>query len=130
MVSLVKKLLLLVIYINYYLSIYHTSFQIINTLLTHYIVIKMLEKIESVTTLMEIVGQEKYKKEKLTQIEDIKPKIDFEKSHVAVSKNGGLMAYVKKSDRILMDTNNIINKNIRVFSQTGKNEKIISVSSN
>lgn len=90
----------------------------------------MLEKIESVTTLMEIVGQEKYKKEKLTQIEDIRPKIDFEKSHVAVSKNGGLMAYVKKSDRILMDTNNIINKNIRVFSQTGKNEKIISVSSN
>lgn len=88
----------------------------------------MLEKIESVTTLMEIVGNEKFKKEKLTQIEEIKPKIDFEKSHVAVSKNGGMMAYVKKSDRILMDTNNIINKNIRIFSQTGKNEKTIYVS--
>lgn len=87
----------------------------------------MLDKIEDITTSMEIVEEEKYMKQQLAQMNEINPKIGFSQCHSAISKNGGLMAFVKKSDTILMDTSNPITKNIRIFCQNGSNERLIRV---
>lgn len=87
----------------------------------------MIDQVEGIMINMEQVGDDKYMMDKLTSIQEIKPKIDFLNTHVAVCKNGGLMAFMKKSDCFLMDSSNIINNNIRIFCQNGKGEKTIYV---
>lgn len=87
----------------------------------------MIDQVESIMMNMEQVGNDKYFVDKLASIEEIKPKIDFVKTHVAVCKNGGLMAFMKKSDRFIMDSSNVIKDNIRIFCQNGKGERTIYV---
>lgn len=88
----------------------------------------MIEQIEGLTAMMEKVGDEKFIKLDLSPMVEIKPSIDFDKCHIAVSKNGGMMAFVRKSDILLMDSSNPLVHSIRIFCQNGSNERRIKVS--
>ena len=54
-------------------------------------------------------------KELLVKTKPLKPGIDFDNFHVAMSKNGGLVAFVKKSSYFIMDSSNPI-KTVQEFS--------------
>ena len=49
-------------------------------------------------------------------------KINFSNCHIAVAKNGGLMAFVKRTKHFIMDVNNPIKDSILVFFQNGLRE--------
>jgi len=63
-----------------------------------------------------------YSKIKLSIFPDPIKKINFSNCHIAVAKNGGLMAFIKKSKHLIMEPNNPIKDNVLIYYQNGIKE--------
>lgn len=63
-----------------------------------------------------------YRKFSICKYAEPLKKINFNACHIAVAKNGGLIAFVKKSKHFIMDVNNPIKDSILVFHQNGIKE--------
>lgn len=78
-----------------------------------------MENFEKVVLSWELLGEVYYRKYPLCKMKEINYKIDYSNCHIAVSRNGGLIAFVKKSKRFIMDVTNPIKDSIRIFYQDG-----------
>jgi hypothetical protein len=78
-----------------------------------------MENLEKSTISWERLGEVYYRKYCLTKMKDIRNKITYSQCHIAVSRNGGLMAFIKKSKTFIMDITNPIKDSIRIFYQDG-----------
>lgn len=86
---------------------------------------EIIDQVESIATTFDKADDNViFMKEFLCKAKPIQGKIDFENCHVAMSKNGGLIAFIKRSNLFIMD-NNPIKENVRVFCQDRSNEKRI-----
>ncbi|MCQ2818452.1 MAG: hypothetical protein MJ252_14385 [archaeon] len=87
----------------------------------------MLESVENIYSTFEELKKNEtyYSKELITKIKPIDHSIGFENCFIAVARNGGLIAFVKKSQFFVMDASDPIRDNIRVFFQDGSGEKRI-----
>lgn len=86
-----------------------------------------MELLDKSYNLWESLGEVYYRKYNLSKMISIVPKIDFSWCHIAVAKNGGLIAFVKKSKQVIMDGTNPLKDSIRIFYQDGKYLGIIRV---
>ncbi|MCQ2818443.1 MAG: hypothetical protein MJ252_14340 [archaeon] len=87
----------------------------------------MLESVENIYSTFEEMKKNEtyYSKELITKVRQILHSLEFESCHIAICRNGGMMAFVKKSQFFIMDQGNPIRDNIRVFFQDGTKEKRI-----
>ena len=61
-------------------------------------------------------------KQSISNTTEIKPEIDFDNFHIAMSKNGGMVALVKKTSYFIMDAKSIMKDTVRIFYQDLNNE--------
>ena len=89
--------------------------------------IDQTEAIENLTTNFEKIDENTYFiKEKMTNTTFPKHlKMDFENTHVAISKNGGLMAFVKKHLVLILNKSDPLYSNVIIMCQDGSNLTII-----
>ena len=89
--------------------------------------IDQTEAIENLTTNFEKIDENTfYMKEKMTNITFPKDlKLDFENTHIAISKNGGLMAFVKKSLVLILNKLDPLHSNVIIMCQDGSNLIVI-----
>jgi hypothetical protein len=85
-------------------------------MLINYIIL-LMENLEKIATSWERMGEVYYRKFPICKVKEVNYKIDYANCHIAVSKNGGLIAYVRKSKRFIMDVTNPIKDSIRIFYQ-------------
>jgi hypothetical protein len=78
-----------------------------------------MENFEKAVISWERLGEVYYRRYPLCKSKEINYKIDYSNCHIAVSRNGGLIAFVKKSKRFIMDVTNPIRDSIRIFYQDG-----------
>jgi hypothetical protein len=78
-----------------------------------------MENLENTANSWERLGEVYYRKYHLCKMKEINYKIDYSNCYIAVSRNGGLIAFVKKSKRFIMDVTNPIRDSIRIFYQDG-----------
>lgn len=86
-----------------------------------------MENLEKVATTWERMGEVYYRKYPICKVKDINYKIEYANCHIAVARNGGLIAFVKKSKRIIMDKTNPLKESIRIFYQDGTPVRPIKV---
>ena len=68
---------------------------------------QIIDQVESIATTFDKPAENViFMKELLVKTKPLKPGIDFDNFHVAMSKNGGLVAFVKKSSYFIMDSSN------------------------
>jgi hypothetical protein len=79
-----------------------------------------MEALEKSIINWERLGEVYYRRYPLTKMKDIRFKINYSICHIAVSRNGGLIAFVKKSKQFIMDVTNPIRDSIRIFYQDGQ----------
>lgn len=85
----------------------------------------MLDQIENIsTTFDKLADGQSFMKEQLTKIK-FQYKIEFENSLIAMSKNGGMIAFIKRHTYFIMDQQNPLKENIRIFFQDGSQEQRI-----
>lgn len=60
-----------------------------------------------------------YRKFKISLFPEPMKKLNFSNCHIAVAKNGGLMAFIKKSKHLIMESNNLIKDNVLIYYQNG-----------
>lgn len=91
-----------------------------------------IEKIENLANSFEKMSSEIFfTKEKIANFyPKIKYKINFDKCHIAISRNGGLMAICKK--KAFLDTQKLtqVNSNVLVMNQNGENRIYIPINWN
>ena len=63
-----------------------------------------------------------FMKQSLTKTNSITPEIDFDNFHIAMSKNGGMVAFVKKTSYFIMDSKSVMKTHVRLFYQDLNNE--------
>ena len=74
----------------------------------------------------EMGNNQKYMKETITDYSEVDmPKINFNFCHIAISKNGGLIAICKKKGFIDCQKGNLLGKNVLVMFQDGKKRSYI-----
>jgi len=80
------------------------------------------ENLEKISFNFNDLGNtQKYIKEKITDYSEVQmPKINFNFCHIAISKNGGLIAICKKEGFIDCQKGNLLSKNVLVMFQDGK----------
>ena len=77
-----------------------------------------MENLEKSTISWERLGEVYYRKYSLSKLKDFKGKISYSQCHIAISRNGGLLAFIKKSKTFIMDITNPIKYSIRIFYGT------------
>ena len=84
---------------------------------------QIIEQVESIATTFDKPAENViFMKELLAKTKPLKPGIDFDNFHVAMSKNGGLVAFVKKSSYFIMDSSNPMRDSARILYQDLSNE--------
>jgi hypothetical protein len=78
-----------------------------------------MENLEKSTISWERLGEAYYRKYCLTKTKPLQSKINYSQCHIAVARNGGLIAFIKKSKTHIMDLTNPIRDSIRIFYQDG-----------
>lgn len=81
----------------------------------------------NITGLMEKSGNCFFIKNQLCSMKDSKLRIDFRSCHVAMCRNGGMMAFVNKSNIKILDSSNILYDKIKIYNQNATNDKTIMV---
>jgi hypothetical protein len=79
-----------------------------------------MDNLEKNTTFWERLAEVYYRRYPMCKMKDMRFKIDYSNCHIAVSRNGGFIAFVKKSKRFIMDVTNPIKDSIRIFYQDGQ----------
>ena len=86
----------------------------------------MIDQIENISSSFETIhSNTHFMKKKICKINSNLLKLEFQNCHIACARNGGLMAFVRMANFLVLDKSNPIKNNIRIFSQDGKNEKKI-----
>ena len=84
---------------------------------------QIIDQIESIATTFDKPAENViFMKELLAKTKPLKPGIEFDNFHVAMSKNGGLVAFVKKSSYFIMDSSNPMKDSARILCQDLSNE--------
>lgn len=87
----------------------------------------MTSIIENVMGLMDKSGSIFYIKNEFFNMRDTKLRIDFLHCHIAMCRNGGMMAFVNKSNIKVLNSSNILYDRIKIYNQNASNEKTIPV---
>ena len=84
---------------------------------------QIIDQVESIATTFDKPAENViFMKELLAKTKPLKPGIEFDNFHVAMSKNGGLVAFVKKSSYFIMDSSNPMKDSARILCQDLSNE--------
>jgi hypothetical protein len=78
-----------------------------------------MEHLENSAISWERLGEVNYRKYTLAKMKEMKGKLNYNQCHIAVSRNGGLLAFIKRSKTLIMDITNPIKDSIRIFYQDG-----------
>jgi hypothetical protein len=78
-----------------------------------------MENFEKAVISWERLGEVYYRRYPFCKTKEINNKIDYSYCHIAASRNGGLIAFVKKSKRFIIDNTNPLRDSIRIFYQDG-----------
>lgn len=81
-----------------------------------------MEGVEKSTNEWFRLGEIYYRKFPMSRLNDNLKKIQFAHCHIAVARNGGLMAFVKRSKQFIIDITNDIKDKVLIFHQNGLRE--------
>lgn len=80
------------------------------------------DKLEKTTREWFRLSEVYYRKFQISKFNENLKKVIFNACHIAVAKNGGLMAFIKKSKHFIMDVNNPVKENLLIYYQNGVKE--------